>query len=115
VRITGRGFFSVVVKAATEVSLGAVTFSAGGFPVKREPQRLGVRLYGAVSDVAFRFVSSSGATIEPLALQLEEQGDDSRTYAGEVTPPTGDFRIALTGTDEKGFRLQRVDARLSVE
>jgi hypothetical protein len=114
VRIAGRGFFSIVVKAATEVSLSDVTFSAG-FPIKRQSQRLGVRMDGAVSDVAFHFVSSSGATIAPLPLQLEVEDDQSRTYAGEVTPPAGDFRVAMTGVDVRGFRLQRVDARLSVE
>jgi hypothetical protein len=114
-RIAGRGFFSVVVKAATAVRLRDVTFSAGGFPVKREPQRLGVRTNGGVSDVAFHFISSAGAPIEPLALQIEQQADDSRTYAGEVTPPAAPFRVVMTGIDDKGFRVQRVDARLRVE
>lgn len=115
VRVAGRGFFSVIVKAATDVRLSDVTFSAGGFKVKREPQRLGVEVNGPISDVAFQFISSSAATIEPLALQLERQDDDDRRYAGEVTPPAGDFRVAMTAIDERGFRVQRVDSRLHVE
>jgi hypothetical protein len=114
VRVAGRGFFSLIVKADTDVRLTDVTFSASGFPVKREPQQLGVRIAGAVSDIAFQFISSSAATIGPLALELAPERDD-RTYAGEVTPPGGDFRVAMSGTDEKGFRVQRVRNLLYVQ
>ena len=118
VRIAGRGFFSVVVRAATEVRVGGVKFSTGD-PVNRQLQRLGVGVYGRVTDVAFHLLSSNGATLEPLALRLEERdelpSDGSRTYAGEVTPPPGAWRVVMTGLDDKGFRVQRVDARLSVE
>jgi hypothetical protein len=115
VRVAGRGFFSLVVKADTDVRLADVTFSASGFPVKRQPQQLGVQIAGAVSDVAFHFISSSAATIEPLALELAQEHDDYRTYAGEVTPPGRDFRVAMRGTDEKGFRVQRVHNILHVQ
>lgn len=115
IRVAGRGFFSLVVKAATDVRLTEVTFSAGGFPVKREPQQLGVEIAGGVSDVAFHFISSSAETIESLTLELAQEDDDHRTYAGEVTPPGGDFRVEMTGTDEKGFRVQRVDNTLYVQ
>jgi hypothetical protein len=32
-----------------------------------------------------------------------------------VTPPAGDFRMAVTGVDERGFRIQRVESRLNVQ
>ena len=115
VKIAGRGFFSVVVKAATELTLSDVTFSAGGAPLKREPQRLAVTMNGAITDVAFHFMSASAAAIERLALNLEEEDEDRRRYAGEVTPPAGDFRVAMTGVDGRGFRVQRVHAWLEVQ
>jgi hypothetical protein len=115
VRVSGRGFFSIFVKAATDVSLADVTFSGGRFPLKREPQRVGVKMNGAISDIAFHFLSAGGAVLERLTLNPEEEGEDRRTYAGEVTPPAGDFRIAVTGVDERGFRVQRVESRLNVD
>jgi hypothetical protein len=115
VRVAGRGVFSLVVKADTDVRLTGVTFSAQGFPVKREPQQLEVKVAGAVSDISFHLISSIAATIEPLALRLEQERGDYRTYAGEVTPPGGDFRVAMGGTDEKGFRVQRVHSKLYVQ
>jgi hypothetical protein len=113
VKIAGRGFFSVIVKAATELTLSDVTFSAGA-PLKRERQRLAVEMNGAMSDVAFYFVSASAAAIERVALTLEEEDDDGRRYAGEVTPPAGDFRVAMTGIDGRGFRVQRVHPSLEI-
>jgi hypothetical protein len=112
VRLVGRGVFSLMVMADTDVTLSDVTFSSGGFPVKRERQRLGARVTGALHDIAFHFASPSGAAIESLELQREEEREGA--YAGEVVPPEGDFRLAMTGVDERGFRVQRVDARLSV-
>jgi hypothetical protein len=114
-RLTGRGFYSVIVKAKTELRLAGVTFPPGG-PVRRQatPQRLEVSTTGEGSDVEFRFISLNAATIEGVNLAIEDERADHRTYAGDVTPPETEFRVAMTGTDAKGFRFQRIQERLVV-
>lgn len=114
IRISGRGYLSVVVKAKTQVRLAAVTFGDGTFPIKRERQQLRVRMSGDASQIGFQLLSSIGATLEPLALNLEEELEGDRTYAGDVTPPNADARVAVTGIDAAGFRFQRVWHQLVV-
>lgn len=119
VRIAGRGFFSLIVSAKTDLRLVDVTFLQGDVPVTGEPQRgrpqrLEARLRGIVSEVGFQFISGSAAPIQSLDLRLEKELDADRTYAAEVTPPDEAFRFAVTGIDANGFRYQRVQNRLFI-
>lgn len=111
VRIAGRGFLSLIVKAATDLRLTSVTFGSGGFPVKRRPQRLQISISGEASGIGFQAISSSGGPV--AALTLNPDPDATRpTFVGEVTPPRADFRVAMTGTDARGFPFQRVENSL---
>jgi hypothetical protein len=69
---------------------------------------------GDASQIGFQLLSSIGATLEPLALNLEEEREGDRTYGGDVTLPNADARVAVTGTDAAGFRFQRVWHQLVV-
>ena len=108
VRISGRGYLSVVVKAATDLRLTGVAFGDRRAPVTRGVQPLSADVSGLAGDIAFRFVSAGGATIQPLTLRLEEEHHDYRRYSAEASLPDTDFRLAMTGTDQRGFRFQRV-------
>ena len=115
IRLAGRGFFSVIVRARSDLQLADVTFVPGGFPLRREPQRLEVAVRGAKGDVAFHTLSVSGGLVEGVELELSQDDDRERTYAGAFTPPALDFRLAVTGTDDNGFRFQRLERRLHVK
>ena len=80
-------------------------------PTPGKPQRLEARLIGTATDVAFHFVSPEGKPIRLLPLVRERESDESGPYAGEVTPPNAEYRLAVTGTDAKGFAFQRVENR----
>ena len=115
IRLAGRGFFSVIVRARTDLQLADVTFAPGGFPLKREPQRLEVALRGVTRDIAFHTLSASAGFVEGVELQLTQDEDGERTYAGAFIPPALDFRLAVTGTDDNGFRFQRIERKLYVK
>ena len=115
IRVAGRGFLSVIVRARTDVRLANVAFSGTRPTVKRAPQRLEVSVEGAVSQVAFHAMSAGANVLKLLNLELEKQEDTSRTYGGMVIAPAVDFRIAVTGTDANGFRFQRVQHTLVVK
>ena len=115
IRAAGRGFLSVIVRAKTNLRLGNVTFADAGQTVKRTPQRLEVTVVGAASQVAFHAMSPRSEILKRLNLEVEKQEDSYRTYAGAVTLPAADFRVAVTGTDENGFPFQRVQKRLVVK
>jgi hypothetical protein len=122
VRVAGRGLFSVIVEARSALALVDVTFLEGDVPLDAPragvQQRIEARVRGAAEEVAFQIVTLDASLIEWLDLSLkeemkEEEGADfDRTYAGEVTPTGGEFRVSLTGRDTNGFRFQRVLGRL---
>lgn len=114
IRVSGRGYLSVLVKGKTNLRLADVTFGDGTFPIKRERQQLRVSMSGDANQIGFQLLSSIGATLERLTLTLEEEREGGRTYAGDVTPPNADARVAVTGTDAGGFRFQRVWHKLVV-
>ncbi len=60
-------------------------------------------------------MSPRSEILKRLNLEVEKQEDSYRTYAGAVTLPAADFRVAVTGTDENGFPFQRVQKRLVVK
>ncbi len=116
VRLTGRGFLTLIVKARSTLRLTGVSFADAGIGLTREPkpQRLGITVTGTAGPLAFEFVSQAAETIAPLDLTLETETETQRTYGGEVTPPTAAFRMSVTGLDPQGFRFQRVQKQLVV-
>jgi hypothetical protein len=57
-------------------------------------------------------IRSASSPIAGFDLQAEEGADSDGHYAGEVTAPGTDFRVAVVGRDANGFPFQRVDGRL---
>jgi hypothetical protein len=117
VTVGGRGLFQLNVKARTSLTLDEVKFAQSGLPLRNgspagQALQLQVRVSGAAAQLAFYFVSRTGAPIRAFELWPEEQSDDDRTYGGEVTTPDSDFRVAVAGQDPTGLRFQRVDRRL---
>ena len=119
VRMAGRGFFSVIVSAKTDLALSGVSFVQKGAPITGlAPLGKSVRLEAAVigqpHQVGFRFISMRAATLGTVELGLEHEAATRRTYAAEVTLPGTEFRVLMTGVDANGFPFQRVTQRLLV-
>ena len=117
VTVGGRGLLLLNVRAKTSVTLSGVEFTQGDLPLRNGSPvgrrlRVEARVSGAARQLIFYFVSPTGEPIWSFDLWPEEQSDDDRTYGGEVTTPDTDFRVAVAGHDENGFRFQRVDSRL---
>ena len=106
----GRGFFSMIVTAKTELRLDEVSFWEKP-PTKAVALEATVR--GAFRQAAFHFVAGNGELIESLHLDVGDESGDRRKYAGPVTRPRADFRVAVTGLDPNGFPFQRMESRLS--
>jgi hypothetical protein len=103
VRVAGKGFFSLIVKAKTDLKLTSATFVDG---------RLEAKVSGAANQIGFEFVSLTGTVIGSIDLDLEEEFEMHRSYGGEVERPSTDFRLGMTGTDSRGYRLQRIQNQL---
>jgi hypothetical protein len=119
VRMAGRGFFSVIVTAKTNLALTGVSLAQNGVPIKGlAPLGQAVRLEAAMSgeprQVGFHFISMRAATLRTVELRLEQEADTRRTYAAEVTLPGTEFRVLMTGIDANGFPFQRVTQKLFV-
>ena len=56
----------------------------------------------------FFLLSNQGRPIQRVELGRV----DADEYVGEIDLPTSPFRVAITGTDERGVSYQRVDAKL---
>ena len=120
--VAGRGVFSLIVKAHSSISLGDVSFSRDGTPIVA-PAPLGARVRveaavsGAPADVSFRFITMDGSRLGsfvPSITRTNETANETTTYANDVTLPSSDFRVLVTGLDAKGFAFQRVSPRLFV-
>jgi hypothetical protein len=107
---SGRGFFSMIVTAKTELRLDEVSFSD---KLPSKSVALAATMRGAFRQAAFHFVAGNGELIESLHLGAGDESGDRRTYAGPVTRPRRDFRLAVTGLDPNGFPFQRMESRLS--
>jgi hypothetical protein len=119
VRMAGRGFFSVIVNAKTDLALTGVSLAQNGVPITAlAPLGKSVRLEAATSgeprSVGFHFISMRAATLRTVDLRLEQEAARRRTYAAEVTLPGTEFRVLMNGTDANGFPFQRVTPRLFV-
>jgi hypothetical protein len=115
----GRGLFSLIAKARTDLTLGRVSFAERGKPffglsMARKALDVEARVSGTDARVGFQFISSRAAPIRAFDLAVDPQGDDARRYVGQVTTPDVDFRVAVTGLDARGFPFQRVDSRLFI-
>ncbi len=119
VRMAGRGFFSVVVTAKTNLALTGVSLAQNGVPVKGlaplgKPVRLEATISGEPRQAGFLFISMRGATLRTLELKPEQEEATRRTYAAEVTLPGSEFRVVMSGIDRNGFPFQRVTPQLFV-
>jgi hypothetical protein len=119
VRMAGRGVFSVIVSARSELKFGSVSYVYGNAPVKGIPPlgktlQMAATVEGAAREIAFQFLSAASVPVATIDLHLERDGEGARKYSGDVTLPTRECRVAITGTDERGFPFQRVDDRLMI-
>jgi hypothetical protein len=100
----GRGFFSLIVTARTDLRLDHVAFE--------DPGLAEVRVRGSVRQAGFQFVAANGAPIQAVPLDLEDESGGRRTYRGQVVKPGVGYRLAVSGLDANGFAFQRMEARL---
>jgi hypothetical protein len=119
VTMAGRGFFSVIVNAKTDLALSGVSLLRDGTPIKGlaplgESVRLEAGISGEPRQVGFQFISMRAAILETVELALEQETAMRRTYAAEVTLPSTEFRVLMSGIDANGFPFQRVTQRLFV-
>ena len=127
VTVSGRGLFFLVVQARTPLALDGVRFVApsgrpghgGLFPVHGPPaygvpQWLEVTVGGDVRAPRFQLVSSANELLQPIELRpvTEESSGETRTFLGQVTPRSRQFRVAVSGVDATGAPFQRVHAPL---
>ena len=84
-------------------------FQINGMPIAGRPAILRVRLSEpAIRIPDFVLLSSQGRPIQRVQLDRVEASE----YVGEIDLPTLLFRVAITGTDERGVSYQRLDAKL---
>ena len=107
----GKGFFSAIVTARTELQLGQVSSFDAAAPGASVALAASVR--GAFRQAAFHFVAANAELIESLQLDLQDRSDDGANYRGQVKKPRKNFRVAVTGVDAAGFPFQRMESRLS--
>jgi hypothetical protein len=121
VTVSGKGLFFLVVQARSRIGLGRVEFvgrAGGGTPRAQGPLRIGrarqleVSVTGDGHDLDFGMLTAAGDPIGPVSLAEERQEGETRTYFGQLTPRTTQFRIAVTGIDPHGYAWQRVHAPL---
>lgn len=107
----GRGYFSAIVTARTDLQLDRVALSDAD--ASRPTAALEARLRGSFRQASFHFVAGNGELIESLQLDLQDRSDEGANYSGPVKKPRKDFRVAVTGVDAAGFPFQRMESRLS--
>jgi hypothetical protein len=119
VTMAGRGFFSLIVQARTELALTHVSFVRNGVPISGlaplgQSVRLEATTHGDPRQAVFHLISLRAAILRTVELGLEQETDARRTYAREVTLPTTEFRLLMTGIDPNGFPFQRVSRQLFI-
>ena len=107
----GRGYFSTVVTAATELRLDRVTSFDRAAPGANLSFEAGVS--GTFRQASFHFVAGNGELIESLHLDVQDRSEVGTSYRGPVKKPRKDFRVAVTGVDAAGYPFQRMEASLS--
>lgn len=119
VSLAGRGFFSLIVSAKTELALGGVSLVRNGAPIKGlaplgHPVGLEVSMTGEARQVGFYFIALAATPLRRIDLDMQDEADGRRTYAAEVTLPKTAFRVLMNGIDANGYPFQRVTSRLFV-
>jgi hypothetical protein len=104
VTAAGRGFFSMIVTAQSELTLDNVAFP--------EPGMAEVTMSGSVRHAEFHLVAGNGEPIQAVQLNLAEESPGRRTYRGSIARPRAKFRVAVSGLDPNGFPFQRMEERL---
>ena len=107
----GRGYFSAIVTAQTDLQLDRVSFAGGA--ASGRGSTLETSVSGAFRQAAFHFVAGNGELIESLQLDLQDKSEDGASYRGSVKKPRKDFRVAVTGVDAAGFPFQRMESGLN--
>ena len=111
----GRGFFSMIVSARTELRLDNVTLVDRGTTPDRKPATsLEATVRGPVRQAGFHFVAGNGSPIQSVDLNLHDESPHGRNYVGFVTRPRANFRVSVSGIDASGFHFQRMESRLSM-
>ena len=75
--------------------------------------RLETALSGARREVMFHLISMDATLLTSFAPSVTHANGTS-SYATDMTLPSSDFRVLVTGLDENGFPFQRVSPRLFV-
>ena len=109
----GKGYFSAIVTAKTDLQLGRVAFSEG--TAAGTGTTLEASMRGTFRQAAFHFVAGNSELIESLQLDLLDRSEEEANYRGRVKKPRKDFRVAVTGVDAAGFPFQRMESRLSTK
>lgn len=122
-RITGRGFFSVIALAKSDIALDTVRFVEPGgrpgheglFPINGEPganqeQQLQIEMSGSPASAKFEMIGSNGQQLQAIQMDQTDHDEDSAEYLGKVTPVGEKFRIIVEGQDQKGYHYQRMYA-----
>jgi hypothetical protein len=107
----GKGFFSAIVTARTDLRLERVSSFDGAAPGATLALEASVR--GAFRQAAFHFVAGNAELIDTLQLDVQDRSEEGTKYRGPVKKPRKDFRVAVTGVDAAGFPFQRMESRLS--
>ncbi|HEX9121153.1 MAG TPA: hypothetical protein VF840_11495 [Terriglobales bacterium] len=88
-------------------------FKIPGFPVAGHTYSVEARMSGQYSTVGFQFRSPRGEVIQKIQLAKRHgEGEDDRTYEGEVNVPNEPFQVYATGLDMRGYRFQRVQSKV---
>ena len=116
--IAGRGVYSLIVKAKTGLALREVSLSRDGLPIVGVTPlgarvRLKTALNGALREVSFHLISMDATLLTSFAPSVTHANGTS-SYATDITLPSSDFRVLVTGLDENGFPFERVSPRLFV-
>jgi hypothetical protein len=124
VRVSGKGFHSVLVFGKTDLALIEFDFVKPGgrpghegyfptheIPVPNAQQMVSLELSGT-REAQVKLVSSSGKEIRQIQISESIPSDDSIQLYGVIEVPAEPFRILVEGTDTRGFRWQRFDPRL---
>jgi hypothetical protein len=109
----GRGFFSVIVSARTDLRLQNVRLADHDGALDRAPATsLEATVSGPLRHAGFHLVEANGSSIQAIGLRVSSESPDVRHYGGFVTRPRADFRVAVSGIDANGFQFQRMESRL---
>lgn len=120
VRAAGRGWFSLIVSARTDLKLTSVSLSRDGTPIRGvaplgQPVEIEANLSGASGPTDFQLISMAGEPLQTFEPEGDRETAAGTTYTASVTLPRVEFRLVITGVDPNGFRYQRVTPDLFID